>query len=73
MQGVVPRAEESAAEWVRPCSHILSPAARSWRFLDAGGEEVEVVQGSKLGAIRTEGMSSSRRERLESLITRSQG
>lgn len=51
MQGAVPRAEESAAEWVRPCSHILSPAARGWRFLDAGGEEVEAVQGSKLGAI----------------------
>lgn len=47
MQGAVLRTEESVAEWVRPCTHILSPATRRLEVPRCRGEEVETFQGSK--------------------------
>lgn len=59
MQGAVLGTEESGAEWTRPYTHTLSPAARNLGFPDTGGGSVGAIQGSNQ-AVRTGRMSCSR-------------
>lgn len=49
MPGAVLSTEESGAAWLRPYSHILSPAARTGELPDTPGRIGRSYQGSSQG------------------------